>query len=119
MSKNLSSLSFRQNKDTHLFEVLVDAAAKSGTVPVDEMREAAKANLFGESSVIGAVSFYDFLKHENEGKRVLSATEPPVCWREPRIDCTSSCINISKKTRLARCAAWAAAMKIPRFSTRE
>jgi NADH-quinone oxidoreductase subunit F len=71
MSKNLSSLSFRQNKDTHLFEVLVDAAAQSGTVPVDDMREAAKANLFGESSVIGAVSFYDFLKHENEGKKVF------------------------------------------------
>ena len=70
MSKNLSHLSFRQNKNTHLFEVFGDAAAATGTVPVDTMRETAKANLFGESNVIGAVSFYDFLKEENEGKKV-------------------------------------------------
>ncbi len=72
MSRNLSSLSFRKGTDRNVFERMVRAAEATGTAEnpaiVEKMGE---ETLFGDAVTLGAVSFYDFLKKENEGKKVF------------------------------------------------
>ena len=62
MSKNLSELSARQGLKNNLFENL----AKTDLTK----KEIAKNFLIGDSSVTGAMSFYDFLKDDNKDKKV-------------------------------------------------
>ena len=69
MSKNLSELSGRKGLDKNLFEEYGKAAEGSGTPSVEEMDRLRDEFLVGKSSVYGAVSFYDFLRPENQGKK--------------------------------------------------
>lgn len=72
MSKNLSALSFRKGVEKNVFERMVDAAAKAGTAEKNDIvHQMGQDHLFGDALTLGAVSFYDFLKKENEGKRVF------------------------------------------------
>ena len=72
MSKNLSHLSFRQGIEKNLFERMVEAAEATGTAESAEIvRPLGESSLFGDAFTLGAVSFYDFLKKENEGKKVF------------------------------------------------
>lgn len=72
MSKNLSALSFRKELDDNIFARMVDAAATTGSAENQEtVRGLAEHHLVGEAISLGAVSFYDFLKKENEGKKVF------------------------------------------------
>ncbi|MDZ4404865.1 NADH-ubiquinone oxidoreductase-F iron-sulfur binding region domain-containing protein [Prosthecobacter sp.] len=72
MSKNLSALSFRKGVEKNVFERMVDAADKAGTAAKNETVHPLGADtLFGDAVTLGAVSFYDFLKKENEGKKVF------------------------------------------------
>ena len=72
MSKNLSALSFRRGLVPNLFERMVEAAEAHGTAESAEtVHSLGKEFLFGDSITLGAVSFYDFLKKENEGKKVF------------------------------------------------
>lgn len=72
MSKNLSALSFRKGVDQNIFEKMVESAEATGTAETrGQVQEIAKAHLVGEAISLGAVSFYDFLKKENEGKKVF------------------------------------------------
>ncbi len=72
MSENLSALSFRKSAGKNLFERMVEAAEKTGTAAAPEtVRRMGEESLFGDAITLGAVSFYDFLKKENEGKKVL------------------------------------------------
>jgi NADH-quinone oxidoreductase subunit F len=72
MSRNLSSLSFRQGTEKNLFERMVAAADEGGTAEkAGFVHGLGKDSLFGDALTLGAVSFYDFLKKENEGKKVF------------------------------------------------
>lgn len=72
MSKNLSQLSFRQGVEKNLFERMVDSAAATGTAADHSVvHRMGEDSLFGDAVTLGAVSFYDFLKKENEGKKVF------------------------------------------------
>ncbi len=72
MSENLSALSFRKSAGKNLFERMVEAAEKTGTAAAPETaRSLGEESLFGDAITLGAVSFYDFLKKENEGKKVF------------------------------------------------
>ena len=72
MSRNLSSLSFRKGTDKNLFERMVAAADEAGTAAnAGFVHGLGKESLFGDAITLGAVSFYDFLKKENEGKKVF------------------------------------------------
>ena len=72
MSENLSALSFRKSADKNLFERMVDAADATGTAATPEtVRALGEESLFGDALTLGAVSFYDFLKKENAGKKVF------------------------------------------------
>ncbi len=72
MSKNLSHLSFRKGVEKNLFERMVTAADEAGTAESPEfVRALGEDSLFGDAVTLGAVSFYDFTKAENAGKKVL------------------------------------------------
>src|SRR5688572_26299990 len=72
MSRNLSSLSFRQGTEKNLFERMVVAAEADGVAEKpDVARRLGEESLFGDAFTLGAVSFYDFLKKENAGKKVF------------------------------------------------
>ncbi len=72
MSKNLSAISFRKGMDQNHFERMVKAAETTGTATDQEtVRALSEAHLVGDAITLGAVSFYDFLKKENEGKKVF------------------------------------------------
>lgn len=71
MSKNLSALSYRKGLEKNLFEKMVESAEKTGTAVSDDLKTMAEEYLIGDAIMLGAVSFYDFLKKENEGKKVF------------------------------------------------
>lgn len=70
MSKNISALSGRNGLERNLFEELGMAAAASGTPDQEKLDALREEFLVGKSTVYGAVSFYDFLRPENKGKKV-------------------------------------------------
>lgn len=70
MSKNLGELAGRKGVNQTLFEELGIAARQTGTPSVEKMEQLAETFLFGKANVFGAASFYDFLKPENQGKKV-------------------------------------------------
>ncbi|MBX2906361.1 MAG: NAD(P)H-dependent oxidoreductase subunit E [Taibaiella sp.] len=70
MSKNLSELSGRKGLRENLFEELGIAATRTGAVSKEQAAELAEKFLFGKANVYGAATFYDFLRPENQGKKV-------------------------------------------------
>lgn len=70
MSKNLGELAGRKGIDQTLFESLGNAAGQTGTPSTERMEELANQFIFGKANVFGTVSFYDFLKPGNQGKKV-------------------------------------------------
>lgn len=70
MSKNISELSGRKGLDNNLFEALGNAAAKTGTPDAEALENIRNEFLVGKSTVYGTTSFYDFLRPENQGKKV-------------------------------------------------
>lgn len=70
MSKNHSHLSGRQGLENNLFEAYAKAAEAEGSPSIEDLEKLRDEFLVGKSSVYGAVSFYDFLRPENKGKKV-------------------------------------------------
>lgn len=70
MSTNLSHLLGRKGITKNLFEDLAEAASKTGTPDTDTLEKLRQEFLVGKSNVYGTVSFYDFLKPENKGKKI-------------------------------------------------
>lgn len=70
MSKNLSELSGRKGLSNNLFEALGIAASQTGTPSLEAMEQLSEEFLMGKANIYGAVSFYDFLRPENQGKKV-------------------------------------------------
>jgi NADH-quinone oxidoreductase subunit F len=70
MSNNLSHLLGRKGSEKILFEELGLAAAKTGTPSAEKLEALRQEFLVGKSTVAGTISFYDFLKPENQGKKV-------------------------------------------------
>ncbi len=64
MSKNISSLSGRQGLENNLFEQISERPDKASLAAI------AEEFLIGKANTYGAVTFYDFLKPENQGKEV-------------------------------------------------
>lgn len=70
MSKNLGELAGRKGLTQNLFEELGIAARQTGTPSIEKMETLADAFVVGKANVYGAATFYDFLKPENQGKKV-------------------------------------------------
>lgn len=70
MSKNLSELSGRKGLRENLFEELGIAATPTGAVSGKDTEALAREFLMGTANVYGTATFYDFLRPENQGKKV-------------------------------------------------
>lgn len=70
MSKNLSELSGRQGLTNNLFDKMGKLASKTGTPSKEDLEQLAEEFLIGKANTYGATTFYDFLKPENQGKKV-------------------------------------------------
>lgn len=70
MSKNLSELSGRKGLTKNLFEEYGNLSKATGTPDVEALEKLRNEFLVGKSTAYGTVSFYDFLKPENKGKKV-------------------------------------------------
>src|SRR4029079_12001777 len=70
MSKNLSDLSGRHGLDFNLFEELGIVARDSATPEAESIEQLRDDFLVGKSNLFGSISFYDFLRPENQGKKV-------------------------------------------------
>jgi NADH-quinone oxidoreductase subunit F len=70
MSKNLSDLSGRHGLDYNLFEELGIIAKDSATPDAETIDQLRDDFLVGKSNLFGSISFYDFLRPENQGKKV-------------------------------------------------
>jgi NADH-quinone oxidoreductase subunit F len=70
MSKNLSELSGRKGLTKNLFEEYGNLAKATGTPDADALEKLRNEFLVGKSTAYGTVSFYDFLKPENKGKKM-------------------------------------------------
>ncbi len=70
MSNNLSHLLGREGHEKSLFEALGDAAESTGTPSSEQLEVLRQEFLVGKSTVFGTVSFYDFLRPENKGKKL-------------------------------------------------
>ena len=70
MSNNLSHLLGRKGINKNLFDELGLKASETGSPSAKDMEYLRQEFLVGKSTVYGTVSFYDFLKPENQGKKV-------------------------------------------------
>ena len=70
MPENLSHLLGRKGLNNNLFEELGIAAQGNGTPNMERMEALRKEFLVGKSTVYGTTTFYDFLRPENQGKKV-------------------------------------------------
>jgi NADH-quinone oxidoreductase subunit F len=69
MSENITSLSYRKGLEQNLFEEIQRLADSENNFE-ENIKDIAKKYHIGTSSVLGAVSFYDFTKKENLNKKV-------------------------------------------------
>lgn len=69
MSDNLSALSGRKGLHDNLFDKLGHAAEATGTVSPADLESLRREYLFGKANLLGTVSFYDFMKPGNQGKK--------------------------------------------------
>jgi len=67
-NKNIRSLSYRKELEDNLFENITELAEKSATEA--EYHELSKRFIIDDSVVFGTASFYDFLRPENQNKKV-------------------------------------------------
>ncbi len=70
MSKNLSELSGRKGLQYNLFDQLGKLAIPNGTPAKEDLDRLAKEFLIGSANTYGTTTFYDFLKPENQAKKV-------------------------------------------------
>ncbi len=70
MSKNLSHLSGRKGLIDNLFDRYGNLAEETGSPDKKDLKALAEEFLIGAANTYGAVTFYDFLKPENQGKKV-------------------------------------------------
>jgi NADH:ubiquinone oxidoreductase subunit F (NADH-binding)/NADH:ubiquinone oxidoreductase subunit E len=70
MSKNLSELSGRKGLKNNLFDRMGKLAIETGTPDKAELERLANEFLIGKANTYGTATFYDFLKPENQGKKV-------------------------------------------------
>ncbi|NQY68455.1 MAG: NAD(P)H-dependent oxidoreductase subunit E [Flavobacteriales bacterium] len=70
MSDNLSNLAGKKGLENNLFQDLLKEAKEHGTPDDERLKELAEQYLVGDANAYGTTSFYDFLKKENQGKKV-------------------------------------------------
>ena len=88
MSKNIRALSARLIKDKTLFEALNETAGNTGSLSHKQLSDISDERLLPPGVLLGTISFYDFLKPDNSGKRAYV--------------CNGTCCMLSGKQEAAR-----------------
>ncbi len=70
MSKNITHLSARKGLDNNLFDRFGQLVQDSGTINKEELEALCDEFLIGTSSAYGTITSYDFLKPENQNKKI-------------------------------------------------
>ncbi len=70
MSKNISELSGRQGLENNLFDKYGQLVKEDPRPGPDALKKLADEFLLGTANTYGAITFYDFLKPDNQGKKV-------------------------------------------------
>lgn len=70
MSKNISELSGRKGLEDNLFDRYGKLSLDTGAPAVHDLKKLADEFLVGTATAYGTTTFYDFLKPENQGKKV-------------------------------------------------
>ena len=70
MSNNLSELSGRKGLQDNLFDKMGQLARDTGTPSPETLEQLAQEFLIGTANTYGTATFYDFMKPENQGKKV-------------------------------------------------
>jgi NADH-quinone oxidoreductase subunit F len=70
MSKNISELSGRKGIVENLFDKMGKLALAEGSPSKNDLNLLAEEFLIGKANTFGTASFYDFLRPENQGKKV-------------------------------------------------
>lgn len=70
MSKNISELSGRQGLKNNLFDRYRGVTTDSPKPDASILKKLADEFLIGTANTYGAISFYDFLKPDNQGKKI-------------------------------------------------
>ncbi|NPA36053.1 MAG: formate dehydrogenase [Chlorobi bacterium] len=70
MSRNITSLSFRKGLEENLFEEIQKLSEQNTNDINENIEQIADEFHIGKSSVLGAMSFYDFTRKENLNKKV-------------------------------------------------
>ncbi len=70
MSENLSELSGRKGITENLFDELGQLTMERGAPDPKDLERLADSFLMGKANIYGATTFYDFLKPENQGKKI-------------------------------------------------
>ena len=74
MSKNIRSISARQAREKTLFEAVNELADKTGSPSIEQLSALSNERLVSTATLLGTVSFYDFLKADNLGKKAYVCT---------------------------------------------
>ena len=70
MSKNISHLSGRKGLEDNLFDRMGKLVQEDQRPSKEALEDLADEFLVGTANVYGTTTFYDFLKPENQGKKV-------------------------------------------------
>ena len=70
MSKNISYLSARRGLEDNLFQRYGELVDDQGIISTQDLEKLAEDFLVGTASLYGTTTFYDFLKPENQGKKI-------------------------------------------------
>lgn len=109
MSKNISHLSGRKSMTENLFDKMGNASVETGTPTKEKLEQLADEFLLGDAYTYGAVTAYDFMKPENQGKEIYicngsaclcAGTQPEV---HRKIDQYFDADQIGHMTCLGRC----------------
>ncbi len=113
MSENLGFLAGRKGVEQSLFERVLQIAKQEGTPGSEQMRSLAKEFLFGDASVYGTASFYDFTREENKGVKVRLCNGS-ACL----VAGTQPALRKSLEKTFPEFAAWAVVMRTAHFNIR-
>ena len=83
-----------------LFEKMGQAAVEEGTPSKEELNRLADEFLIGKANAYGAVTFYDFMKPENKGKKVYVCNGSACLCAGKQESVKRTCRSILKKKRL-------------------
>lgn len=119
MSKNLSHLSERKGLGDNLFEQLATVNAANQPLSKAEIQAISEEYLIGNSTVFGTMSFYDFTRASNFGKKAYVCNGSACLVAGTQTDLRHHISKIIPSEQEGRCVVLVDAMRIMPFTLME